>query len=64
MFRKFLEFEIENIGNVTVDEINRMIEEETGIVEWFKDKDDIQNQEIEGFVQIDGSTLTIYEDVN
>lgn len=64
MFRKFLEFEIENIGDVTIDEINRMVEEETGIAEWFKDKDDIQNQEIEGFVQIDGNTLTIYEDVN
>ena len=67
MFRIMFEAELEekkDTENRTIEEINKAIEQETGIADWFSDTGEFIETCKEGFTDLEENKVIIYEDAN
>lgn len=59
MFKPYASVKVEEI---TADAIEAALEKETGIDGWVESEDDLKKQIREGFIVLEGNTVTVYQD--
>lgn len=60
MYKPYVTVEVEEITAAAID---AALKKATGLSDWISDEDDLKRQLREGFIRIEGKTVTILEDV-